>query len=232
MKNLFDWNFRSKAYVVLGIFISVQFFTSKVQAQADSTSYDDYLSGLAIEEDRTYHPSFVTNVIKTDLMPILDGHIPIIWQRKVFEHFYVDIAPGLLLNYTVNDVLGLSEDDDFLSNFINANPKFKPGGLGWAFYVEPKYFSSKLRRSYYNVKVGYKQYPTSNVTEIGFGRGSNWDAGKFNWDYNLGICFAKQNLTNGGTELKYQNFFSEFRSGSDSPWMILIKLNIQLGYIL
>lgn len=203
---------------------------------SDST-YQAYLNNPKKVPQRVYYETGAQNIIKTDIVSVLDGHIPFICEHRFNNYFALSLGPGLILPISVLDLFGSENSNTMLSYLISVNPTFRQSGA--SFHIEPiLYPEGESGTSYWSCFYKAKFFATMRMTEFGFVYGyNNFNYKNINYQTSLALSFVNQLPYRNVSDIKYlssqgidQNNLSEY--GVPEVNTIRLSLRIYLGYIL
>lgn len=209
------------------------FIVIPLLAQTSDSTYQQYLQNNSKVPKRYYYASDSKNILKTDIVAMLDGNIPLIWEHRFSEHWGLDGGVGVLLKYSMNDYVSKKDFDDEAPFGLNTN--FKNNKLGFSCQLEPKIFLSDnsvlIDKGYTFLSLYYKNlfYSRLSIREIGVGYGFTADFDHTTLQMILSILYVRQSIPTQEDEFKYLGPFSS-ANGTEAKGA-MISLRIQLGYI-
>ncbi|MDP4271367.1 MAG: hypothetical protein Q8909_14790 [Bacteroidota bacterium] len=217
-------------------------FSIGLFAQSNDSTYLKYLLHNSNVAKRTYYPGDSKNEIKTDIISIADGHLPIIWEHRFNNHLGVDAGPGILLPYTFFDILGKGSGEAYPNFFpFVTNPNFENKKLGVSFRVEPKIYYKTEHQitalSHFNsISTFYscKAYSKLFINEVGLAYTYIADTDKFAIQPTFAFSYISQIPFNDVSDVKYMGKQSDDLSGYGLPKVSCFRLYLrfQVGYIL
>lgn len=130
-------------------------FSVTVYSQQNDTTYLNYLLKNKNVATRSVNAGEAHNILKTDLITIFNGQLPIIWEHRFNRSLGFDAGIGILLPYTSFEILeniradpnGFNVPIDYPNFFpLIVNPAFRNKKLGISLYAAPKiYFETNHR---------------------------------------------------------------------------------------
>jgi len=192
-------------FFILFLFISPKIFCQDtvitkmiVFDQEDMSQYSSEKSGI-----------YKKNALKINPLLIVNGEIPIYYERSLNKHFALEAAIGITFKNYLGDFL--DELDDEFNSFDNeeilSNPSFK---LGLRYYTEGVgldgfYFSVEYAKRKYSSSVllvpgvpAFKEETSINEFKLIVGNQEHnyWDS--FFIDYYAGVGVRNQNISEVG----------------------------------
>ena len=227
-----------KLTTLLVITLLISFHLS---GQTNDSTYQQYLLNNRDVPRRVNYSSDHRNIIKTDIISIAGGHLPIIWEHRFNDHFGFDAGPGLLLPYTFFDILGKGSRDAYPDFFpFVINPNFENKKLGISLRLEPKIYwntehqitalsHSNSISTFYN----FKSYSNLSINEIGVAYTYIADFDKFTYQPSFALSYVVQTPFNDVSNVRYLGKPSDTLSSYGLPRISCFRLyfRLNLGYI-
>ncbi len=194
----------NKHFIIIFILTLFLGFSSFAQEQNEPLFYQKSKKSAKLTNS--------SNILKTDVVSIIGGELPFIWEHKFSKTFGIELGAGVLLPYYVNTDLIFSDNIDF------SNDK-----SGYSFLAnikaQPFWFSDE---NFYTIfGVHYRHYSTCSFSSFSIGEGYQW------------LLFEKLSLDVGlqGGFLAIKSFETETYN-DDSGMKFYFGLSLRLGYIL
>lgn len=214
---------------------------SNLSGQTKDSIYLQYLLNNSEIPKRVYYSGDHKNIIKTDIISIAGGHLPIIWEHRFNDYLGFDAGPGLLLPYTFFDFLGKDSRaayPDFFPFIIN--PNFENKKMGISLRLEPKMYwytdnqitalsHSNSISTFYN----FKSYSNLLINEIGVAYTYIDDFNKFTYQPSFALSYVVQMPFNNASNVRYLGKPSDSLSSYGLPRISCFRLyfRLNLGYI-
>ncbi|WP_165021271.1 hypothetical protein [Dysgonomonas sp. ZJ279] len=109
---------------------------------------------------------YPTSIIKTDILSIIDGDLPIIYEHRFSSLFAVEAGVGLILPYE-------NEISTFPISAEN-NRNFKNTKFGYSLLAAPRIYFAHSSKNYMALMVRYRRYDELSIAEYGVGKGWVW----------------------------------------------------------
>lgn len=172
-------------------------------AQSDSTNLQYYFDDGGIARGTP---------IKTDLIAIIHGDLPLLTEIRVKNSLMLELGPGLILPYYVHDFLALG----FTDNRGIINNKF-----GYSARIHLKWYAKGKDKDYWGMQFYHRAFQTINVNEWTFTKGDQRILGKrLLIDIGLGIG------------LRFQNSMGDqYMFDPDFNMMPIVPLILRFGYV-
>ena len=154
------------------------------------------------------------NIIKTDIISLIHGDFPIIYERAVTDKIGIETGIGILLPYYVHD---------FLPLIFNGAPAFTNSKFGYRVSFNTKFYSdTSLEKKYIEVLLKLRHFENLILIDhsIGFGK-QIIIKDRLAFDVSLGIDLRFQESLDDNTYL-YNKL---------SPLTLIFPLIIELGYL-
>jgi len=196
-------------YIVLFV---LQFFIISLQAQDDNYYIDDYKSDNSV--------TFKKSILKVNTFSIINGDIPITYEKAIHDYVSFEAGVGYLLPYYFADFISGN-----IFNEIKVNPSF-----GYSIWLAAKYYySGDAPFGAYNSIQYRRKYYFNNTEPIIFndvilqlGKQyiiSEW----FVIDINVGAGLRHSNIE---FESNYINFEEEY-----SNLTFIAPFSLKLGFV-
>lgn len=207
-------------------------------AQTSDSIYQEYLLNNHNVPKRVHYTNDSRNIIKTNIISVIDGHLPIIWEHKFDNCFGFEAGPGIIFPYTFFEIIGQNKPDNFfkpLFPFI-INPTFSDRKLGVSFQIEPKLYLGNTPWGSLGSFYSFKSYSKLLIHEIGFAFNFiDQYPGSKNFASQMGITFSYVNqipLYNV-EDVKYVGTESNDLSVYGLPKVSCFRLafRLQVGYL-
>jgi len=216
-------------------------FSFHLSGQTNDSTYQQYLLNNSEVPKRVYYSGDSKNIVKTDIISIAGGHLPIIWEHRFNDHFGFDAGPGLLLPYTFFDILGKGSRDAYPDFFpFVINPNFENKKLGISLRLEPKIYwntehqitalsHSNSISTFYN----FKSYSNLLINEIGVAYTHIADNNKAAIQPSFAFSYVVQTPFNDVSNVKYLGKSSDDLSSYGLPKISCFRfyMRFQVGYI-
>lgn len=248
-----------KFKVSLLVLFSVLCMSPKVSAQTTDSIYALYLKDPTKVPPRVKYTSDKFNAIKLRVFDMLDGHLPIVWEHRFNNWLGVDLAPGIILPFTINDYIK-SETLDRISfspfespqlsvGLIKMNSTFVNHHFGYSAFVQPKVYAGEIRigerrptrstQAYPWLSCGpfysFKNYSSVMINEVGFAFDfiTYSSSEHFTSQYGVSISYMMQSPKHNIQEVRYNGVQSSELSmfGIPNVNVVRVTLRYQLGYI-
>ncbi len=163
-----------------------------------------------------------SNILSTDVISIIGGEFPVLWDHKFSKYFETELGLGLILPYYVNlnpfSDVWLSDDDEKVPF---SNDKF-----GYSLFAgfHNYFFPSPSGSFYSGLFFHYKHYSVADIFECGIQAG--WQRlflEHFMFDLGMRFSFFSQNSDD---DMNY------FYSPDIFPVGFNLAFSLKLGYIL
>jgi len=216
-------------------------FSIHLSGQTNDSTYQQYLLNNRDVPKRVYYASDAKNIIKTDIISIAGGHLPIIWEHRFNDHFGFDAGPGLLLPYSFFDILGEGWGDAYPDFFpFVINPNFVNKNLGISLRLEPKIywktehqFTSMSHSNSISTFYNLKSYSNLLINEIGVAYTYIADFDKFTYQPSFALSYVIQTPFHDESNVKYfgkaSADLSNYGLHKISCFRLYFRLN--MGYI-
>ena len=212
---------------------------STVRSQTNDSTYQQYLLNNHNVPKRIYYTKDIRNVVKTDLVSILDGVLPIIWEHRFSESIVLDGGVGLIMPYSIIDVFGYSaranSNNGSQNNLLGYNQSFDNDKFGTSVHLEPKLYFSESGSSidsnsnaYMSLFYDRKAYDRLGMTAFGAAYGYEIDYDKISLDLSFAIYKVKQNAFSDYNDFKFTAGLSE-RNGTTAE-SLRLSLRCQIGF--
>lgn len=180
----------------------------KLPAQSDSTQNNAYyFDDGGVSEAK--------NLIKLNILSIINGDLPVYYERVLSKSFSIEIGAGILFPYYIPELPQLSSDSHRIEN-----PDY-----GYSLWIHPKYYlqDQAPELTYFGIQLRRRNYNQDNetiiYTDVTLNYGLQLYFGKrFVFDYNIGIGFRFE--TDKAIDIRYNT------SG------LAVPIGIKLGVIL
>lgn len=211
----------SKVHIILIIFISI--VIEVYSAEKDSTTY--FYKKTISEE------SFLTskNLIKTDLISIIDGNVPIIWEHKFSDIFSLEGGLGIIIPIGNNR----------LNNIINfeLNPDYIVKKIGGSALLEFRYHPEFFKSQYFCLKTRIRSYDHLLVSEMGLGVGFSFKLFNYTIEPEAYMTPIYENNYGANTSFKYNYYGPNFNDlnlnlSVKENFHIIPTLAFKIGYTL
>ena len=200
------------ATLLLTLFLSQHIFT-----QSNDSTYLNYLLKNNNVPKRTFRTGMTKNILKTNIIQLLDGELQTIWEHHINDLFGFDIGPGLILPYTLNKYIGSEsayEGDNLLVSsgnlFLYHKVGFENKKFGFSFQAEPKfYFNSKTKflTTDHSNSIGpfyhFRSYSNLLINEIGLAYTYIPGFDKITYVPSIAFSYTIQTPMNSASELKF-----------------------------
>lgn len=232
------------SFVIFFLLICISFSHS----QSNDSTYLSYfqknknptLPDLDIEDSK--------DLIKTDIISILTGTLPIIYEHRFNGHLGVDVSAGALLQYSFYDLInGLgfpgNQDGRFkppISTIFNDNTNYKNTSTGFSLSIAPKYYFEKSSGSTFSNKkraiscfYQFRSYSNLTINEIGLSYVYIHDIRKVTIQPTGSISFVIQSPKSNLEDIKYFGSFTSSLSRYGLPYIMCIHLSFKcpIGFI-
>ena len=152
----------------------------KVIAQNDSIQDNSYyFDDGGISESK--------NLVKINVLSIVNGDLPVYYERIIGKSFSIEFGAGILLPYYIPELPQLFLDEPEIEN-----PDF-----GHSLWIHPKYYiqHEAPELNYLGIQFRRRSYTQDNqaiiFTDLTFNYGLQLILGKrFVFDYNVGVGFS------------------------------------------
>lgn len=151
------------------IYILLLIFVIKITAQTNDSTYQQYLLNPKIVPKRVYYTDDSRNIIKTNPLTIFDGYLHVIWEHKFKNNLGFDVAPGIILPYTIFDLIGKEKVSEIYKAsfpFIR-NSEFLNNKFGIGIQLEPKLYIGANPWGAIGTFYSFKSYSALLIQELG-----------------------------------------------------------------
>jgi hypothetical protein len=208
-------------------------FLSSLSAQTNDSIYSQYLHNNNNVPKRVYYGRGSENILKTDLTSIFDGNIRLIWEHRFNDYFALDSGLGMILPYSLADILKRS--DGTILGVLGMNPQFINRNLGSSFHIEPKLFFDQSSYKYISVYYNFMKYSKLLCHEFSVAYGYNIDLKKTTYQTSIALSYINQIPNSMGdiTDIKYKGYIlgESYSDDLTSVGTIRLSIRIQFGYI-
>lgn len=231
----------------------------KIGAQTTDSIYALYLKDPTKVPPRVKYTSDKFNAIKLRVFDMMDGHLPIVWEHRFNNWLGVDLAPGLILPFTINDYINSNVLDDLSFSVIDnsglsigttkMNTSFVNHHLGFSAFVQPKVYAGDIvigersptrsTQTYPWLSCGpfysFKNYSSVMINEVGFAFDfiTYSSSEHFTSQWGVSVSYLQQSPKHNISEVRYNGVQSPELSmfGIPNVNILRITLRYQLGYI-
>lgn len=210
-----------------------------VLSQTNDSTYLNYLLKDKSVPKRNDYAGDKKNIIKTNIISIIDGELPIIWEHRFNDRFGFDIGPGLIMPYSANKRFGAEDMETapfFDKNIFYLNPDFENTKFSASFLVEPKVFFHlndkfiiKKTITFLSPFFRVKAYPNQFVKEIGISYGGVREESKFSSSLSFALSYTIETPYDSDTVLKYRGTASKRISSFNLPEYTLLRFYIRIN---
>ncbi len=147
-------------------------------------------------------------------MSILHGELPFLIEHVLTRRLSAEGGLGLLLPYYIHD---------FLPLLVGDKPPFQNNSLGTSFWLKFKLYHREAPELHYiDVTVHRRNFSTLSATDFSFNLGNQLMVGtRMTFDYSIGVGVRTQ-------KLKTDTYIFD----TDSPFTLIVPLQLKLGYLL
>jgi hypothetical protein len=153
-------------------------------------------------------------ILKTDVVSIIHGEAPFLLEYVLNQRLSAEGGLGILLPYYVHD---------FVPLLVDSKPNFSNNSLGTSLWLKFKLYHTKAPELHYiDVTVHHRNYSSLDATDFSFNLGNQLMVGqRMTFDYSVGVGVRTQHLKS-----------SEYLFDTDTPFTLIIPLQLKLGYLL
>lgn len=224
-------------------------FSVTVYSQTNDSTYLNYLLKNKNVATRSVNAGEAHNILKTDLITIFNGQLPIIWEHRFNRSLGFDAGIGIILPYTffkilgedVNPNPGLYYDPPYPNFFpFIVNPLFQNNKLGFSLYAAPKvYFETNHRYealSHSNclgVFYQLRSFSKLLINEVGITYSSISENDKLSFQPTVSLSYVMQTPFSDVQDVKYHGKASTSLTSHGLPSVNAIRLSFTfpIGYV-
>ncbi|MCK4662030.1 MAG: hypothetical protein KAT68_04150 [Bacteroidales bacterium] len=139
-------------HFILILFFLLQLSNTKLLAQNDSLNDISYY----LDDDRGISDG--RNLVKINFLSIINGDIPVYYERILSKSIGIEVGVGLLLPYYCFEI----------SNLFSEDTKIENPDYGYSLWIQPKYYFQQKapELNYFGIQLRQRNYNQDNQTIV------------------------------------------------------------------